>query len=400
MNSPTTRVRLGPRGTMLSTCLCFFALGMALSALGPTLPELATRSGSQLASLGGLFSAIFLGALIAQLAAGPLGDRFDQRAILLAGIALFALGTLGYLVSHTLPLMLVCAAIAGLGQGALVIGNNMLIARVFAGRSTAALNLSNVFFGAGDVAGPAIAGLALHVCGAATPALWFSVALILLSAALVPFVPTTQRQPFSNERAAGHTPIYRTPMLWALSALVLLYVGNEISLSGWTATYIQRTTTLDAAMAALVTAGFWLGVTVGRVIGALLGARLAANQLLELCLSGAVLGGLLLAASVGHAPLTIAATLWLGLCFGPVYPTAIALLADSFREQPGTAISIVSALGSLGGMLLPWLQGNLLASGGPPASALLIAAGTLAMLALHAGRRLIGMVADRPGERL
>jgi fucose permease len=81
--------------------------------------------------------------------------------------------------------------------------------------------------------------------------------------------------------------------------------------------------------------------------------------------------------------------LLLGLCFGPIVPTALAITADSFRQATGTAASVVVALGSLGGMLLPWLQGVLLERSGPSASVLLVAAGTLLMLALHSGPRLL-----------
>jgi MFS family permease len=86
MSAAAPPARLGPRGTMILTCLCFLALGVAISAIGPALPELAARADSSLESLGGVFSALFLGALVAQLAAGPLSDRLDQRLVLLGGI--------------------------------------------------------------------------------------------------------------------------------------------------------------------------------------------------------------------------------------------------------------------------------------------------------------------------
>ena len=79
----------------------------------------------------------------------------------------------------------------------------------------------------------------------------------------------------------------------------------------------------------------------------------------------------------------------IGFCFGPIFPTALSIVTATFRRAPGTAASVVVALGSLGGMLLPWIQGALLESRGPSSSVLLVAAGTLAMLALELGRGLI-----------
>ncbi len=85
--------------------------------------------------------------------------------------------------------------------------------------------------------------------------------------------------------------------------------------------------------------------------------------------------------------------LLLGFCLGPIFPTALAITTASFRRAPGTAASVVIALGSLGGTLLPWLQGVLMERVSPAASVLLVAAGMLAMLSLQLGREVLGAAA-------
>src|SRR5258706_1776247 len=147
--------KLSPRGTMVASCISFVALGGITAALGPALPDLAANTGSSLAAVGAVITALFVGSLIALIVAGPLNDRIGQRPVLLAGVALLALGTFGVAASHWLPLTLLCAVVAGLGHGAIDVRTNVLIAEVFAARSAAALNLLNVFFGLGAVAGPA-----------------------------------------------------------------------------------------------------------------------------------------------------------------------------------------------------------------------------------------------------
>jgi fucose permease len=132
-----------------------------------------------------------------------------------------------------------------------------------------------------------------------------------------------------------------------------------------------------------------LALTGGRVAGALLGARVAAGVLLHLSLAGALADAVLLAISPGNAALTVMAVILIGFCFGPIFPTALSIVTATFRRAPGTAVSVVVAMGSLGGMLLPWAQGALLESRGPAASVVLVAAGTLAMLMLDVGRGLI-----------
>ncbi|HEX9440770.1 MAG TPA: MFS transporter [Roseiflexaceae bacterium] len=378
--------KMAPRGTMIASCASFFALGLMTAALGPALPDLAANSGSSLATIGGVITALFLGALISLSVAGPLNDRLGQRPVLIVGVVLLALGTLGIAASHWLPLTLLCAVVAGLGHGAIDISTNVLIAEVFVGRSAAALNLLNVFFGLGAVAGPAIAGLTLRLWNTALPALWIGAALTLLQAPLIPLLADAPRAPHAVAGKSRAAALFRTPLLWALGVLVLLYVGVENGIGSWTTAYLASTTRLDHATAALAASGFWLALTGGRVIAALIGTRLTPNRLLLIALIGAFAGGVLLVASVGNAPLTIAAVLFMGLCFGPVFPTTLAITTATFRQAPGTAASAVVAMGSFGGMLLPWLQGVLLERVSPAASVLLVAAGALGMLALHIGR--------------
>jgi fucose permease len=381
--------QLSARGTMAASCMSFFALGVIDGALGLALPDLAANASSNLAAIGAIFTALFLGSFIMQLIAGPLNDRLGQRPVLLLGIGLLAAGICGVAISQALLLTLACALVAGLGHGAIAVSTNVLIAQVFAARSASALNLINVFFGVGAVTGPAIAGLTLRVWGTALPVLWLGAGLMLLQAPFVLRLASAPSLAHHDDLAAPGVALLRSPLLWVFGGLLLLYVGTETGIGGWTATYMERTTTIGAAAAALVTSGFWLALTGGRVAGALIGARVSGGVLLRLSLAGALAGAVLLVLSPGNAALTVVAVLLIGFCFGPIFPTALSIVTATFRRAPGTAASVVVAMGSLGGMLLPWAQGALLESRGPDASVVLVAACSVAMLALELGRGLI-----------
>ncbi|MFZ5622725.1 MAG: MFS transporter [Pseudomonadota bacterium] len=188
--------------------------------------------------------------------------------------------------------------------------------------------------------------------------------------------------PPARPRAAPSASPLRSPLLWLYGAVLLIHVGVHSGLAGWTSSYLTRTTGLDAAQGALVTAGFWLATTLGRVVGAGLMGRVAPLRILRFFLGGAVLGSLLLVVSTGSAPLSVAALLLVGLGHAPVFASMVGLAASLFPQSPGTAGSLVMTLGTVGGMLLPWLQGVLLAGPGPRAGVALTAAGTVAMLLL------------------
>lgn len=366
---------------MISASLCMLSVGMLAASLGPALPDLAARTGYAPASLGGLFTAFFLGALLSVASAGALVDRFSQGRVLLAGGLLAGAGTGLLTVAGSLPAMLAAATLTGLGQGAVDLASNVAVAKRFADRSVTVLNLLNIFFGVGAMVGPALAGFMLRGGGSGLWGLWAGAGIMLLAGLLAAAIPSPAGEASAQTAPAAPLP-FRSPLLWNLGFLMLFTVGTQTGLGGWATTYLTGTTHLERTEAAWVTSGYWLASTVGRLLGAGLGTRLAPDRLLGLFLATTALGGMLLVASTGSAALSVTAILIMGFGYGPIFPTMVGLTTSTFREAPGTAGSFVMSLGTVGSMLLPWLQGVLLDGAGPRASVGLIAAGTLCMLGL------------------
>jgi fucose permease len=69
----------------------------------------------------------------------------------------------------------------------------------------------------------------------------------------------------------------------------------------------------------------------------------------------------------------------------------MAITTEVFHRGPGKAASVVAAMGSVGGMILPWLQGMLLENHGPSASVVFVAIGGGAMLTLYIGVSRLGL---------
>jgi fucose permease len=367
--------------TLVLTCIIFLILGSATAAVGPVLPTLAGNTHPSLADIGSLFTAIFLGALISQFAAGPISDRIGQPRVLLAGIFLLSFGLFGFTLFRSLIFVLIFAFIAGLGHGAMDLGSNVLISRVFASRNVSALNILNLFFGLGAFIGPACVSLALSLGSTGLIVLWINAILILLAA---PFVIRMKNLPLSHTDFAneenGRT-VYRSTLVWLLGFMILIYVGTENGLGGWITTYVNRTTLLTLDKSALVSAGFWGALTLGRLVAAYLGTKLSSLRILLISLVCAILGGLAFALSSGSATPTILAILFTGFSFGAIYPTTIAIITTAYHNSPGKAASIAAAMGSLGGMLIPWLQGVILQYNGALATAWFVAF-TITLMAL------------------
>lgn len=371
-----------PLGTIILSCIVFITLGILTAALGPVLPDLAQNTHSSLEATGAIFTALFLGALVSQSVSGPMTDKLGPRPVLIAGMVILVAGMLGVSFAGTYFWLVVSGFIAGLGHGAVDISTNILVAKVFKERSVTALNLVNFFFGVGAVVGPAVVSVSLRSTSTGIPAIWIGSGVLTIC---IPFVAGFLLSPKDiplPESPSANKPFYFSPLLWIAGLLLFVYVGTENGIGGWTAAYMQRTTTMGADAAALIVAGFWLALTIGRLIGALVGTKWSSGFLLNISLIGAILGGVLMAFSTGNQNLTILAVLITGLFFGPIYPTTFSITTSLFNQSSGKAASIVVAMASLGGMVIPPLQGILLVRYSPNSSVLLVAGCTITMLVL------------------
>ncbi len=377
---------MNTRAALTMSFVIFIAIGLLSAALGPALPDLADRAGRDLATLGSLVTVVWSGTLIAQLVAGALNDRWGQRPVLLAACTLATLGSLGMLILPNLWLLLAAGLIFGLGFGGLDIGTNLFIAQRFAHRSVPMLNLLHTFYGVGSIIGPAIAGLTLRLWDTALPALGAGVLVLIAPLPLIlrlDSTPPAAAQPARRQAALPFS--YRTPLLWTLGLLLMLFVGMEAGLGAWTTAYVDRTTTHGKEIGALITSGYWLALTVGRLVAAGYGGRFGPQTVLLLCMSGLLAGSGLLAIGSGSVVLTALAVLVLGFWSGPPFPTMVAITTATFPQGPGKATSVVVAMASFGAITLPWLQGALLDRVSGLAMTLLLVAEAALMLLIFAG---------------
>lgn len=373
------RVSSAAYRTAIVTCGVFFAAGLTLAALGPSLPILALRIGVDIAALGGLFTATSVGVIIAQLGVVRAGRRFDQRTILAASVLLMGVGGMAIAQGGALSTLFAAALLSGLGFGGVVATGNTLVARLFPGRSAAALNGINLFFGVGAMVGPAIAGAANARFNAPQLALWVGGGLM---AALAPIVLGAATRSVSGAASTSGARVAAPPRSWLFGLMLLVYTGTEIGFGAWLTLYMVSSAALDLVSAALVVSGFWLALTSGRALAATLGGQISVYGLLKLCLIGLLLGTILLTLSIGNLVITCIGVLLFGLSCGPIFPTVIALVSSS---TPGsTATSMVLAMGNSGGLLVPALIGLLLTRYGPPAVAGLLVLAALLMIGLGA----------------
>lgn len=358
--------------------LATLAVGMTISIVGPSLPDLAARTGVSLSVIGGLVSAIFFGAVPSQLTSGPLADRYGPRPALTVGFSLMMLGLLGVSTQTNLAAVLGAAALTGLGNGLIAVSVFVLVVKTFPERSASALSFVNMFFGVGAILGPLIASAMVRLTGSTIPA--FGAVIAILAVELVLLLLVGAHGEIARRTGGDGRPVAGSASIWMLAILVLLYAGTENGITAWSSTTVAIGTGTERASAALVTSAFWVALTSGRLTLVLFGSRLEPERILTLCLAAASIGGLLLVAVQTNLVLSGAAFVVIGFAFGPIFPTSLSIVGRLFPESMGTATSIVVASASAGSILIPWAQGVLLDRGGAGASVLLILGFEVVML--------------------
>ena len=350
-------------------CLAFLTYGLFNSAVGPILDELATLTGSSLSAVGGAFTFLFLGSLTTMLLVGPLIDRIGLKIVIVTALVVLAVGISGFSNARLLPLMFAMFLVSGVGQGGMEIAGNLVITEAYPKDNAGIFNLLHFFFGLGAFIGPAVVSLFVSGGLPGRAVHWIAAGVIAILAVLFLVF-------YRNKKAAPHAAlgsdapllraasIYRSPLLWSMGVLLLLYVGVEYSIGSWSTSFMGLSADLPLEQGALVASAYWGFLTLGRLLGIVLSKKVTALQLLGGSVMGALAGGVAFLLLTGTRVPIIVAIMFIGFCFGAIFPTTISITTSAFPNHQGKAVSLVSALSSIGGLTLPWLAGVLLEQGG------------------------------------
>lgn len=362
-----------------------FCLGLSASAIGPVLPFLADDVDVSLDTAGLLLTAFFVGSIASSSLVAVMLHARDQRALIAAGLACQLTGTLMLGLAPSWEMVLVSGVVIGVGDGLVVASSHVLIAAISEDVASG-INVMNLFFAIGAIAGPVWTGAVL----AGTGDRWIVYAGI--SACLGATLALTVLADVAAHAAVSAEGEFRIPTsgtAWIMGAVLFLYVGAEFGLGAWVSSFAQQTLDAGVFVAALITAGYWAALALGRVASAwyFAGQRDPATLLLIGC-AGAGLAALMLTLSSGNIAVASAAAFGAGFFFGPIWPAVTSIVASD--EDSGATAATVT-IGNAGGVAIPWLQGKVLVGAGATQGVAVTAALCGVMLVVsgvfRAGRR-------------
>jgi EmrB/QacA subfamily drug resistance transporter len=181
-------------GILLTVVLGTMLVPLNSTMIAVALPRLIEDFHSRLTSAGWLVTGYLIAMASLQPVAGNLGDRIGRRPLMLAGLAWFAVASLGAGLATTLPLLVVFR-IQQAVAGALVFPNGIALLREIAppGRLGSRLGLIMAGLPLAAAVGPLLAGVLLALGG------WRAIFLVNLPLLVAPlvlgwrFIPRTPR---------------------------------------------------------------------------------------------------------------------------------------------------------------------------------------------------------------
>ena len=169
----------------------FLQFGGAAAVL-PMLPLFLRNQHTSVGLIGVVMSAFFAAGVLTQYAAGHLSDRIGHSRVMLGGLLVYAIASLGFLMSVGAAGYIVLRALQGLGAGALQLAGLALVA-VIVPLERRGRAFSKVF--AAQIAGMAIGPVFGSAVGLAHVKWLFVASSVCAVAAMAPMMMRAQAQP-------------------------------------------------------------------------------------------------------------------------------------------------------------------------------------------------------------
>ena len=343
------------RAIFASACLGMLTFGIVLTILGAVLPTVIEQFGIDKAQAGSLFLLMTFAILAASLAVGPLVDRYGYKGMLLLGTALIATGLEGIAFAGSMTALRVAIVFIGFGGGIINGGTNALVADISSEAKHANLNLLGVFFGIGAVGVPfVLATLGErfdHSTLISAVGALILIPFLFIAATAFPAPKHPQGFPIA---AAGK--LIRDPLLLMMGLMLFLESGLEITVGGWTSTFVKEELAVPARAALVILSLYWLGMMLARIALGALFRNVDPARAMYTCVAVGLTGSLLLL-NTNDSTIAAISVFMLGVGLATTFPTVLGFLGHRYADLSGTAFSLVIAMALCGGMLLPWVTG-------------------------------------------
>lgn len=380
---------------LLAMAIGAFAIGTTEFATMGLLPQIAAGVAVDIPTAGHLISAYALGVVVGAPSIAALAARLPRKRLLVALMAVFALGNLASALADAYPSLLLARFVAGVPHGA-YFGVAAVVAAALVPPDRRARAVSSVMVGltVANIAGVPASTWLGQLLGWQSLYVAVTVIAMLCLVAILGWVPPV-RVGTSPASIRSELSALARPQVWFTLAVGMVGFGGMFA----TYSYIAPTVTTLAGLGELGVVCILATYGVGMTVGMVLGGRLADRALLPTLYLGLVglaamlaVFGLLVTTPVG----AFVAVFAFGAVGTVLMPALQTRLMDVAQDGQSLAAALNHAVLNIGNALGAWLGGLVLSYAWPSRVAVVLPLLGLAVLALG---RWFERRSERPSER-
>ena len=179
------------------------------------------------------------------------------------------------------------------------------------------------------------------------------VPLVLFAGFSIVPLPPLVHPDFPRE---GLRCLVRKPRFLLALAAIGLIGATEAGMAQWLPAYSERVLGYDKSASGAVLVAFSVAMAAGRLLASRCTSRW--NPHFALLIPGIICFACYLCCSLSTIPvLALAASILLGFACGPLWPTNLALTADSFPHGGASSFALLAGAGNFGCLAMPWIIG-------------------------------------------
>lgn len=327
-------------GTLVGFVQEEFSISPALAGLLPFFGFLAF----------GLFSVPF----------GIMAGRKGKKYVLVFALILVTLGELIPVISIGRYIYILAAIfLIGVGMTALQVAGNPIMRDVSApGRFSRDLTFAQFIKSIGSNTAPYVVPLVV-VLGLAWNGIFTIYAIVagitLVVVMMIKFDETAGEEQAETVSVRSSFALLKEPFVLMMVLGIFFYVGAEVGLNSWIATFLSDKFGFDLASMATLGIGFFLtALAIGRLFGSIVLNFLTPSKFFLYTSILGVVG--ILGMFSGSQTLVLISIFLAGLAFGNIFPLIFSILIDSMPER-SNELSGLMVMAIVGGALIPPIMG-------------------------------------------
>lgn len=348
------------RTTAIAALSSIFVFALSSNALPAVLLRAADGLSVSIGTLAQVSAVQFSAFMLAAIVGGIVSDLVGKKLVLQVACGLLLAGSVVWGLADSLSAAFVGGALMGLGGGIIESMSTTVLSDMYPGRRKFFLNISQLIYCVGAVAGPAMMswllplGVSWRVCFAGIAVTSFFLVL-LFSRATLPVSTQDERIHFKAFKAIVRRRTFVLPCL-----AIFLYVLAEACVIVYGNAYLQTVHQAPERWAIAFLSFFWIGMMLGRWGCAVIPERIPYAPLIAALLLLTATTLVLQYWASGWVASLILLVLTGTACSG-TWPLIVGMSAVLNPRYSGTVLGITIAAGSLGCVGAPTLMNALFA---------------------------------------